>query len=519
MSLKISLIWKTSLKKLVISEYQQNSTLIQNRFLFFKEFVIFSNFVSINNMLSYLWFVNTNIKKKKYSYSKQNFKLQDFERSNQNTYLFQRPFIKPFQWVQKGDLISDCSASCKGELSLGKNVLVGYMPWEGFNFEDAVLINEKIVSKYISLHIAKYDLEINKTGFEKITRNIPNVKNLHKLDKHGIIKIGSLVKEGDILVGKIIPAVPKLLLTHQKLLHKMLKQQNKLKTIKFYENSLRVPKNIWGRIIRIIYTINIESFNRYSLKNITLYIAEKQKFKVGDKISGRHGNKGIISKILSNFDMPYMVNGNTLDVVLNPLGVPSRMNVGQILECLLGFAGQIFNTQFKVLCFDEIYGYEASRSFVYSKLFESCQKTNQKWLFNKVTPGKLHLFDGRTGQPFSQSILIGTTYLMKLVHIVDEKIHARTTGPYSLVTQQPLRGRAKHGGQRFGEMEVWALEGFGCAYTLQELLTVKSDDIYGRNQIMKTILKNKPMQFHTPESLRVILRELQCLCLNLEFSL
>ena len=246
---------------------------------------------------------------------------------------------------------------------------------------------------------------------------------------------------------------------------------------------------------------------------------KKRKFKIGDKISGRHGNKGIISQILSNFDMPYMVNGNTLDVVLNPLGVPSRMNVGQILECLLGFAGQIFNTQFKVLCFDEMYGYEASRSFVYSKLFESCQKTNQKWLFNKTTPGKLHLFDGRTGQPFSQSILIGNTYLMKLIHIVDEKIHARATGPYSLVTQQPLRGRAKHGGQRFGEMEVWALEGFGCAYTLQELLTLKSDDIYGRNQILQTILQSRPTQFHTPESFRVILRELQCLCLNLELSL
>ena len=516
MLIKISSLWKTSLKKLVLSEYQQN------RFRFFKEFTIFSNFVLNTNMLFYLWFTKVNNKRRrKYSYSKQNFKLQNFEKSNQNTYLFQRPFLKPFQWVQKGDLISDCSASCKGELSLGKNLLVGYMPWEGLNFEDAVLINEKIVSKYISLHIEKYDLEIKKIGFEKITRNIPNVnvRNLRKLDRNGIIKIGSLVKEGDILVGIIIPIVPKLLLTHEKLLYNVVNQQKKLKQLKFQENSLRVPKGVLGRIIRIIYTVNIEPFNQYSLKNITLYIAEKRKFKVGDKISGRHGNKGIISKILPNFDMPYMVNGNTLDVVLNPLGVPSRMNVGQILECLLGFAGQIFNTQFKVLCFDEIYGYEASRSFVYSKLFESCQKTNQKWLFNKTTPGKLHLFDGRTGQPFSQSILIGTTYLMKLIHIVDEKIHARSTGPYSLVTQQPLRGRAKHGGQRFGEMEVWALEGFGCAYILQELLTIKSDDIYGRNRIMQTLLKNKPMQFHAPESFRVILRELQCLCLNLDLSL
>nr|YP_009472568.1 RNA polymerase b-subunit [Chlorodesmis fastigiata]ARO74165.1 RNA polymerase b-subunit [Chlorodesmis fastigiata] len=500
MLLKISSIWKTSLKKLVLSEYQQN-----NRFLFFKEFIIFSNFVSINKILFYLWFTNKNTKRG--TYSKQNFKLQEFEKSNQNTYLFQRPFLKPFQWVQKGDLISDCSASCKGELSLGKNLLVGYMPWEGFNFEDAVLINEKIVSKYISLHIEKYDFEISETGSEKITRNIPGAKNAHKLDKNGIIKIGSWVTEGDVLVGRINPNVKQTLVTSEKLLYKITGR----KKLEFEEKSFIVPQGVSGRIIRIFYTID----KKNQFQKIALYIAKKQQFQVGDKISGRHGNKGIISKILSNFDMPYMVNGNTLDVVLNPLGVPSRMNVGQIFECLLGFAGQIFNTQFKVLCFDETYGYEASRSFVYSKLLESCQKTNQKWLFNKTKPGKLHLFDGRNGELFSQSILIGNTYLMKLIHIVDEKIHARSTGPYSLITQQPLRGRAKHGGQRFGEMEVWALEGFGCAYTLQELLTVKSDDINGRTRILKTILQNKPMKFLTPESFRVILRELQCLCLDL----
>ena len=281
MLLKIVSLWKTSLKNLVLSEHQQNNTSTQNRFLFFKEFIIFSNFVSNNNVLFYLWFTNKNNKQeKKYSCSKQNYKLPDFEKSNQNTYLFQRPFLKPFQWVQKGDLISDCSASYKGELSLGKNLLVGYMPWEGLNFEDAVLINEKVVSKYISLHIEKYDLEIQKTGFEKVTRNIPNLKNRHKLDKHGIIRIGSLVKEGDILVGRIIPVVPKLLLTHAKLLQNVVNQQKKLKKLKkleFQENSLRVPKDVSGRIIRIIYTINIQSFNQYNLKNITLYIAKKTK--------------------------------------------------------------------------------------------------------------------------------------------------------------------------------------------------------------------------------------------------
>nr|YP_009519601.1 RNA polymerase b-subunit [Udotea argentea]AYC65544.1 RNA polymerase b-subunit [Udotea argentea] len=536
MLLKISTIWKTSLIKLVLPEklniYKQKRALIQNKskFIFFKKFTLFSTFISITNkdIIFYLWESFKNVKKKKYSFIKQNLKFQKFEQSNQNTYLFQRPLLKSFQWAQKGDLISDCSASSKGELALGKNLLVGYMPWEGFNFEDAVLINEKIVSKYTSLHIEKYDFEICKTGSEKITRNIPGI-DIQKLDKNGIIKIGSWVEEGDVLVGIIIPFNRKTLVTYEKLLYDIVnkKIQNQ-KMLEIQEKCLRAPEGVSGRIIRIICKNNnenpniIESLNQHnnnnnsSLKKITVYIAKKKNFKVGDKISGRHGNKGIISKILSNSDMPYMVNGNTLDVLLNPLGVPSRMNVGQILECLLGFTGKIFNTQFKIICFDEMYGYEASRSFVYSKLFESCKKTNQKWLFNKKTPGKFHLFDGRNGQSFSQPIMVGTTYLMKLIHIVDEKIHARSTGPYSLITQQPLRGRGKHGGQRLGEMEVWALQGFGCIYTLQELLTIKSDDVDGRNKILQTLLKNTSITFDIPDSFYIILRELKCLCLDLQ---
>ena len=959
---------------------------------------------------------------------------QNLEKSNQNTYFLQRPISFPFQWIQKGDLISDCSSSIKGELALGKNFLVAYMPWEGFNFEDAVLINDKVLSKFTSLHIEKYDLEIAESGFEKITNNIPDIpsKNLQNLDKNGVIKIGSWVTEGDILVGKIIqlsptsfgPGQTSNLLTHEKLLYDIVVFGQK----QVQERCLKVPQGVSGRVIRIAYTygiypnekrsrevktpraqsksrqflsnrtnginqwnaqnkltkdisislvkslqysyfikksfsnfclcdslrfcflissleqkkrsfslvnsltipgnfipysvrqdldtalisiifdrektgrlrtpsgrapppqraepasarrqrraastrftspskiknllkfktifrsvvsrwwklyeyflknlytftefksfsvncwskllsssnsirlfnlfayrkinkvarrwaargpgpklaaaracappggaprarlphtalahpklaakaakqprgssggepqarclrskgaacaphtpassqnldffkkgfrrnffqkqiyyflipelqerwirlfkdrytksstfinrnkrsfrivyegakttfsrhklgcasavcgkralgsirtpqglkrlktkanlqsvpspyfvvnpnyffqkiatkdffksfdfqnnqirkqsqtkllkkrqaadqdrvslrlqssqgvrslntrrfdwrrnlnsIDFSSKNHYnfqqlnfkdalpsetvmhykkpiekrSFKKITIYIAEKRKLQVGDKISGRHGNKGIISQIFSNSDMPYLSNGHTLDVLLNPLGVPSRMNVGQILECLLGFTGKIFHTKFKVLCFDEIYGYESSRSFIYSKIFELCKKTRQKSLFSKKTPGKLNLFDGRDGQLFYQSVIVGSTYLMKLIHVVDEKIHARGTGPYSLITQQPLRGRAQHGGQRVGEMEVWALQGFGSAYTLQELLTVKSDDLNGRNQIMQTLLKNKPLRFGTPESLRVVLRELQCLCLDLQLS-
>ena len=968
----------------------------------------------------------------------QNIGFQNYEKSNQNTYFYQRPISYPLQWIQKGDLLGDCAASTQGELALGKNLLVAYMPWEGFNFEDAVLINNKVLSAYTSLHIEKYDLEISE--LEKITPHIPGIpkKNLLKLDKNGIVQIGSWVQEGDILVGKIIPIASETqtLLTHEKLLYDIVGQ----KDIQIQERCLRLPQGSSGRIIRISYTyleteqnrknslhqplsesswtkfktkvqtepaslrdavinkakqtqgfspiakrcnkfsqpsaklvkaarsffpffvqnlqysyfmsksfshfcrsaslatardvfcilnlglwrnrtgsndpmtvfekmympkahpealsfgarcrgpagkahgstdwsegrstrterkgkvspwppkamnngakrfdvygvdisssmrknkkfvtvvsrwlykslgtknnylfigigpfirsirqftnafyktsiahgstdwsengstilkstgrcqqlgmkskhrflslwdagaglsstrldprtkINFDQFasrsdaktilnkrfccdgsikyicptrftidpsvypprlaplgvssiakrsigtkgrqNREAMsfflittsltlasflstpgrlgqamsgkktrflnqnltvqrqtqsaslwdadlsmakrfknfisinqrnfqkvvfekpnypiqipkiipristlqdqkihyqrifqknhnrlrqqsqtkllrtpscwvggieqggngnfkniwnfrnfcqnvnqfgpslplnafKKITIYIAEKREFQVGDKISGRHGNKGIISQIFSNCDMPYLVNGDTLDVLLNPLGVPSRMNVGQILECLLGFTGQIFHTKFQILCFDEIYGYEASRSFIYSKIFELCQKMRQKWLFSKKTPGKLNIFDGRNGQLFHQSVMVGSTYLMKLIHIVDEKIHARGTGPYSLITQQPLRGRAKHGGQRFGEMEVWALQGFGSAYTLQELLTVKSDDLQGRNQIMQTLLKNTPLHFGTPESLRVVLRELQCLCLDLQLS-
>ena len=856
----------------------------------------------------------------------QNIWFQDYEKSNQNTYFLQRPISFPFQWIQKGDLLSDCSSSLKGELALGKNLFVAYMPWEGFNFEDAVLINEKVLSKYTSLHIEKYDLEIAESGLEKITYHIPGIstKNLQKLDPNGVVKIGSWVTEGDILVGRIlpIPTETQNLLTHEKLLYDIVVFGQKETQIQ--ERCLRVPQGVSGRIIRISYTHRIkyqenqtsypkknyppkeilknrsgelfggfrpkpidkkfgpegqslkkgrspsyrrpqgaprlfwvvgsaprmrcprarpgpkfkipffrakpqlyyylvgsekatqtlpsydlgcpadgeqkkkkgfrqktlgeavekvpqmmktvilqkkasvflrwfrryESFfqtyfwvirtkifgkgdwalakidfgeaevakdpfiqynnkifcwNRFikndryqkglkpakaqfllirtvnlfllrqntytknsssgprrnfmnihkrnfrtagvlsqplrgsgtrpllispwgfptsfkknqnqfrkqsqiklfktkkrnlkniwrshddsssnkvkaqfkpladrwadqtsassrrspdnlettlsyknkklwfggeaadalshrgragsvptvfaarprpcgdlaaanapfinSLKKITLYIAEKREFQIGDKISGRHGNKGIISQIFSNSDMPYLANGCTLDVLLNPLGVPSRMNVGQIFECLLGFTGKIFHTKFQVLCFDEIYGYESSRSFIYSKLLELCKKTRQKWLLSKKTPGKFHLFDGRNGQLFDQSIMVGSTYLMKLIHVVDEKIHARGTGPYSLITQQPLRGRAKHGGQRLGEMEVWALQGFGSAYTLQELLTVKSDDLHGRNQVMQTLLKNTPLRFGTPESLRVVLRELQCLCLDLQ---
>nr|YP_009105099.1 beta subunit of RNA polymerase [Edaphochlorella mirabilis]AIT93774.1 beta subunit of RNA polymerase [Edaphochlorella mirabilis] len=458
--------------------------------------------------------------------------LQNYNRSNQDTCLTQRPVVREGEWVQKGDLLADGAASVGGELSLGKTILIAYMPWEGYNFEDAILISERLLydDVYTSIHIEKYEIEIRDTkfGIEQITDQLPEVDtaSISHLDTKGIAKIGSWVKEGDILVGKITPILKKsnsLDQNYENLMNDIHKPESQKSEKKFEkmptirDTSLRVPKGVHGRIIdiQILETENVPlEINFEGPGRVQIYVAEKRKIQVGDKMAGRHGNKGIVSKILPRQDMPYLPDGTPVDMVLNPLGVPSRMNVGQVFECLLGLAGKQLNQQFKILPFDEIYGPQASRSLVYSKLFEARIKTKQNWLFNPEFPGKTKLFDGRTGECFDQAVTVGQAYMLKLVHLVDEKIHARSTGPYSLVTQQPLRGRSKHGGQRLGEMEVWALEGFGAAYTLQELLTLKSDDMKGRHQVMSAIVDTKPITSGTPESFKVLLRELQSLCLD-----
>ena len=456
---------------------------------------------------------------KNFSLSSLNYPLAEYQRSNQDTCLTQRPLVHEGDWVQKGDLLADGTASVGGELALGKTILVAYMPWEGYNFEDAILISERLISEdiYTSIHIERYEIEIRDTkfGVEQITNQIPEIKasEIAHLDTRGIAKIGSWIKEGDILVGKITPIQKKSLSPHEKLLYDIVKKE--IPTTR--DTSLRVPKSVHGRVvnIQILETENIPpEIDFEGPGRVHIYIAEKRKIQVGDKMAGRHGNKGIISKILPRQDMPYLPNGTPIDMVLNPLGVPSRMNVGQVFECLLGLAGKQLDQQFKIIPFDEIYGPEASRSLVYSKLFEARIKTGQKWLFDPNFAGKTKLFDGRNGNSFDQAVTVGQAYMLKLVHLVDEKIHARSTGPYSLVTQQPLRGRSKHGGQRLGEMEVWALEGFGAAYILQELLTVKSDDMKGRHQVMDAILNNRPISLGTPESFKVLIRELQSLCLD-----
>jgi hypothetical protein len=446
------------------------------------------------------------------------YNLQNYFRSNQDTYLVHRPAVSEGDWVEEGDLLADSSASVGGELSIGQNILVAYMPWEGFNFEDAILISERLVFEdlYTSLHIEKYEIEVRETkfGMEQITNQIPEESKIFHLADNGIIKLGTWVKEGDILVGKVAPMNQKPLSPHEKLLYDVVGKT--IPTTR--DTSLRVPRGVEGKVIHIeiIENEKISSENGFEGPGrVQIYIAEKRKIHVGDKMAGRHGNKGIVSCILPIQDMPYLPDGTPIDMVLNPLGVPSRMNVGQIFECLLGLAGKYLGQNFRIRPFDEVYGPEASRSLVYSKLYETRLKTGLSWIFNPAFPGKAKIFDGRTGECFFQPVTIGQAYILKLIHLVDEKIHARSTGPYSLITQQPLRGRSKHGGQRLGEMEVWALEGFGAAFTLQELLTVKSDDMKGRHKVMNSILTTDKFSFGTPESFKVLIRELQALCLDI----
>jgi DNA-directed RNA polymerase subunit beta len=451
---------------------------------------------------------------------KHSYELQKYQRSNQDTCLNQRPIVFPGEQVKAGQVLADGSATEGGELALGQNVLVAYMPWEGYNYEDAILVSERLVydDVYTSIHIEKFEIEARQTklGPEEITREIPNVGEdaLRQLDETGIIRIGAWVEAGDILVGKVTPKGESDQPPEEKLLRAIFGE--KARDVR--DNSLRVPNGEKGRVVdvRVFTREQGDELPPGANMVVRVYVAQKRKIQVGDKMAGRHGNKGIISRILPIEDMPYLPDGTPVDIVLNPLGVPSRMNVGQVFECLLGWAAENLNARFKVIPFDEMYGQEASRNSTHGKLQEARDHTGQDWVFNPEDPGKIQAYDGRTGEPFDRPVTIGKAYMLKLVHLVDDKIHARSTGPYSLVTQQPLGGKAQQGGQRFGEMEVWALEAFGAAYTLQELLTVKSDDMQGRNEALNAIVKGKSIpRPGTPESFKVLMRELQSLCLDI----
>lgn len=446
--------------------------------------------------------------------------LQKYQRSNQDTCLNQRPIVSLGDQVVAGQILADGSATEGGELALGQNILVVYMPWEGYNYEDAILISERLVYDdiYTSIHIEKFEIEARQTklGPEEITREIPNVGEdaLRQLDETGIIRIGAWVEAGDILVGKVTPKGESDQPPEEKLLRAIFGE--KARDVR--DNSLRVPNGEKGRVVdvRVFTREQGDELPPGANMVVRVYVALKRKIQVGDKMAGRHGNKGIISRILPIEDMPYLPDGRPVDIVLNPLGVPSRMNVGQVFECLLGWAADNLGVRFKMTPFDEMYGAEASRLTTNAKLQAAREATGQDWVFDPQKPGKVQVFDGRTGEAFDRAVTVGKAYMLKLVHLVDDKIHARSTGPYSLVTQQPLGGKAQQGGQRFGEMEVWALEAFGAAYILQELLTVKSDDMQGRNEALNAIVKGKPIpRPGTPESFKVLMRELQSLCLDI----
>jgi DNA-directed RNA polymerase subunit beta len=448
------------------------------------------------------------------------YEIQKYQRSNQDTCLNQRPLVYEGDDVVAGQVIADGSATEGGELALGQNILVAYMPWEGYNYEDAILISERLVMDdvYTSIHIEKYEIEARQTklGPEEITREIPNVGEdaLRQLDETGIIRIGAWVEAGDILVGKVTPKGESDQPPEEKLLRAIFGE--KARDVR--DNSLRVPNGEKGRVVdvRVFTREQGDELPPGANMVVRVYVAQKRKIQVGDKMAGRHGNKGIISRILPMEDMPYLPDGTPLDIILNPLGVPSRMNVGQVFECLLGWAGENLGLRFKLTPFDEMHGEETSRSTVHGKLQTAVDETGNEWVFSPDSPGKITVYDGRTGEPFDRPITVGKAYMLKLVHLVDDKIHARSTGPYSLVTQQPLGGKAQQGGQRFGEMEVWALEAFGAAYTLQELLTVKSDDMQGRNEALNAIVKGKAIpRPGTPESFKVLMRELQSLGLDI----
>nr|YP_010258953.1 RNA polymerase beta subunit [Chiloglottis cornuta]UIX23822.1 RNA polymerase beta subunit [Chiloglottis cornuta] len=447
-----------------------------------------------------------------------------YQRSNKNTCMHQKTQVRRGKYIKNGQILANGAATAGGELALGKNVLVAYMPWEGYNFEDAVLINERLVYEdiYTSFHIQKYEIQTHVTsqGPERITKEIPHLEThlLRNLDRNGIVILGSWVETGDILVGKLTPQIANesSYVPEDRLLRAILGIQ--ISTSK--ETSLRLPIGGRGRVIDVRW-IHRKGGSNSNSERIRVYISQKREIKVGDKVAGRHGNKGIISKILSRQDMPYLQDGTSVDMVFNPLGVPSRMNVGQIFECSLGLAGDLLKKHYRIAPFDERYEQEASRKLVFSELYEASKQTKNPWVFEPEYPGKSRIFDGRTGDIFEQPVLIGKSYILKLIHQVDDKIHGRSSGHYALVTQQPLRGRAKQGGQRVGEMEVWALEGFGVAHILQEMLTYKSDHIRARQEVLgATIIgATVPNPEGAPESFRLLVRELRSLALELNHFL
>jgi DNA-directed RNA polymerase subunit beta len=434
------------------------------------------------------------------------YKMLKFIRSNQGTCYNQRPIVAVGNHVTKGEILADGPSMELGELALGRNVLVGFVNWDGYNYEDAIIMSERLVKDdvYTSIHIEEYESESRDTklGPEEITRDIPNVGEdaLRNLDERGIIRTGAEVKDGDLLVGKVTPKGVTELTAEERLLHAIFGE----KAREVRDTSLRVPHGGGGIVL------DVKVFNREDGDElppgvnqlVRVYIVQKRKIHEGDKMAGRHGNKGVISRILPEEDMPYLPDGTPIDIMLNPLGVPSRMNIGQVLELHLGMAARALGIHVASPVFDG-----AREEDVWGTIEEAGMANDAKTV----------LYDGRTGEPFDNRVSVGVMYMIKLAHMVDDKLHARSTGPYSLVTQQPLGGKAQFGGQRFGEMEVWALEAYGAAYTLQEILTVKSDDVVGRVKTYEAIVKGENVpEPGVPESFKVLIKELQSLGMDVK---
>ena len=434
------------------------------------------------------------------------YKLQKFERSNNGTCINQKPIVNVGQKVVKGMVLADGPSTDNGELSLGRNILIGYMSWEGYNYEDAILISEELVKDdvFTSIHIEEYEIESRDTrlGEEQITRDIPNLGDdaLKYLDDDGIIMVGAEVHSGDILVGRVTPKGETELTPEERLLRAIFGE----KAREVRDTSLKVPHGQSGIVVdvKVFTRENKDELPPGVTKVVRVYIAQKRKLGVGDKMAGRHGNKGVVSRVLPKEDMPFMADGTPLQIVLNPMGVPSRMNIGQVFEVHLGFVAKLLDWK------------------IATPVFDGAKESDIKELFaenNLPASGKMELFDGRTGEKFENPVTVGYMYMLKLIHLVDDKIHARSTGPYSLVTQQPLGGKAQFGGQRFGEMEVWALEAYGASHILQEILTVKSDDVVGRVKTYESIVKGSTIsEPGTPESFKVLIKEFQGLALDVK---
>jgi DNA-directed RNA polymerase subunit beta len=435
----------------------------------------------------------------------EDYKLSKFSRSNAGTCINQRPIVSVGERVAANQIIADGPSTSQGEIALGKNVLIGFVTWEGYNYEDAILLNERLIREdvFTSIHIEEYETESRDTklGPEEITRDIPNVGEdvLKDLDENGIIRIGAEVNAGDYLVGKVTPKGETELTPEERLLRAIFGE----KAREVRDTSLKVPHGTRGIVVdvKVFTKENGDELAPGVNKSVRVYLAQKRKIGVGDKMAGRHGNKGVVSRVLPEEDMPFLPDGTPLDVVLNPLGVPSRMNIGQVLEVHLGYAAKTLGWKVATPVFDGANEKDIRETLKLAGLRED---------------GKTILYDGRTGEPFDNLVTVGYPYYLKLHHLVDDKIHARSTGPYSLVTQQPLGGKAQFGGQRFGEMEVWALEAYGAAYTLQEILTVKSDDVTGRVKTYEAIVKGNNIPTPgVPESFKVLVKELQSLCLDI----